>query len=165
MKFSRATADVFVPDSRETAAGALARVTDLCLVAHPDDIEINCFSAIADCRDDPRRALGGVVVTDGAGSARAGAFARVSDERMKEIRREEQRAAARIGRYAIVVQLAHPSAEVKQGDRSGIASDLAQILSGSRPETVYVHNPADKHDTHIAVLLRSLEAIRALPAD
>jgi hypothetical protein len=30
---------------------------------------------------------------------------------------------------------------------------------------VYLHNPADKHDTHIAVLHRCLEALRSLPAE
>jgi hypothetical protein len=42
---------------------------------------------------------------------------------------------------------------------------VAQIFAGCRPEVVYLHNPADKHDTHVAVLLRCLEALRALPAD
>jgi hypothetical protein len=28
---------------------------------------------------------------------------------------------------------------------------------------VYLHNPADKHDTHVAVLARCLEALRGLP--
>jgi len=165
MKFSHPKADVFVPDLNESPRAALARVTDLCIVAHQDDIEINCFSAIADCLDLPGRALGGVVATNGAGSARAGAYANVTDEEMQDVRREEQRKAARIGRYAIVVQLAHPSADVKVPGRCGIAADLAQVLAGCRPQTVYLHNPADKHDTHVAVFLRGLEAIRALPAD
>jgi hypothetical protein len=30
---------------------------------------------------------------------------------------------------------------------------------------VYLHQPADKHDTHVACLLRCLEALRALPRD
>jgi LmbE family N-acetylglucosaminyl deacetylase len=45
-----------------------------------------------------------------------------------------------------------------------VAADLRAIFSGCRPEVVYLHNPADKHDTHVAVLLRCLEAIRSLPA-
>ena len=165
MKFSHPRADLYVPDARESPADALARVTDLCIVAHPDDIEINCFSAIVDCLEDPRRALGGVVVTDGAGSARTGPYAAVTDDAMKDIRREEQRKAAQIGRFAIVIQLAHPSAAVKGSGRSAVVSDLERILAGCRPETLYLHSPADKHDTHVAVLLRSLEAIRALPAE
>lgn len=165
MKFSHPRADLYVPDARESPADALARVTDLCIVAHPDDIEINCFSAIVDCLEDPRRALGGVVVTDGAGSARTGPYAAVTDDAMKDIRREEQRKAAQIGRFAIVIQLAHPSAAVKGSGRSAVVSDLERILAVCRPETLYLHSPADKHDTHVAVLLRSLEAIRALPTE
>jgi LmbE family N-acetylglucosaminyl deacetylase len=46
-----------------------------------------------------------------------------------------------------------------------VAQDLNRIFSGCRPEVVYLHNPADKHDTHVAVLLRCLEAIRRLPAE
>jgi hypothetical protein len=34
-----------------------------------------------------------------------------------------------------------------------------------RPQVVYLHNPADKHDTHVAVFLRCLEALRSLPAE
>jgi LmbE family N-acetylglucosaminyl deacetylase len=54
---------------------------------------------------------------------------------------------------------------VKRSGHPGVAADLRQIFDGCQPEVVYLHNPADKHDTHIAVLLRSLEAIRTLPAD
>jgi LmbE family N-acetylglucosaminyl deacetylase len=45
-----------------------------------------------------------------------------------------------------------------------VAADLAAIFSACRPEVVYLHQPADKHDTHVAVLLRCLAALRALPA-
>jgi LmbE family N-acetylglucosaminyl deacetylase len=40
--------------------------------------------------------------------------------------------------------------------------DLKQILRAMQPEVVYLHNPADKHDTHIGVLLRSIAALRAV---
>jgi LmbE family N-acetylglucosaminyl deacetylase len=163
MRFFRPQADVFVPDSSETAPVALARVTDLCIAAHQDDIEIMAYAGIADCQDHPGRAFGGVVMTNGAGSPRTGAYAQHTDEQMQAVRRDEQRKAAAIGRYAIQVQLAHPSADVKKPHHAGVAADLAQIFSGCRPEVVYLHNLADKHDTHVAVLLRSLEAIRALP--
>ena len=39
------------------------------------------------------------------------------------------------------------------------------ILAGCKAEIVYLHNPADKHDTHIGVLLRSLEVLRAMPVE
>ena len=39
------------------------------------------------------------------------------------------------------------------------------MLSATRPEVVYTHNLADKHDTHIGVTLRTIAAIRELPGD
>ena len=45
--------------------------------------------------------VGGVVVTNGAGSSQIGPCASCTDEQMQDVRREEQRATARLGRYAI----------------------------------------------------------------
>jgi hypothetical protein len=39
------------------------------------------------------------------------------------------------------------------------------LLEASRPEVVYTHNLADKHETHVAVTLRVIEATRRLPAE
>jgi LmbE family N-acetylglucosaminyl deacetylase len=164
MKFTNSKADVFVPDGARSPEAALRAVTHLCIAAHQDDIEIMAQSAVSDCLDQPAKAFGGVVVTNGAGSPRTGAYASYTDEQMQEVRRKEQREAARLGRYAIQIQLAHSSADVKAPGHPGVARDLEQILSGCQPEAVYLHNPADKHDTHVAVLLRALAAIRSLPA-
>jgi LmbE family N-acetylglucosaminyl deacetylase len=54
---------------------------------------------------------------------------------------------------------------VKDPGNVDVCADLTTIFSRCRPQVVYLHNPADKHDTHVAVLLRTLEALRALPAD
>ena len=162
MKFASPAADIFVPDGAPLAA-ALTRTTHLCLAAHQDDIEIMAYHGIAECYG--RRDLGftGVVITDGAGSPRAGKFANHSDEEMKAVRRAEQRDAAKLGRYAAVIQLVHPSAVVKKAKSGAVAGDLAAILAHCSPHTVYLHNPADKHDTHVACFLRCIEALRALP--
>lgn len=162
MKFSQPAVDVFVPD-RQPVAAALARTTHLCLAAHQDDIEIMAYHGIAECYASEERWFTGVVVTDGSGSPRAGRYAKFSDEEMKAERRAEQRRAAKLGRYAAMVQLVHPSALVKSAREPRVRADLLAVLKATRPHTVYLHNPADKHDTHIAVLLRSLEALRALP--
>jgi LmbE family N-acetylglucosaminyl deacetylase len=45
-----------------------------------------------------------------------------------------------------------------------VRGDLDKIFAACTPEVVYLHNPADKHATHVAVFLRCLEALRALPA-
>ncbi len=163
MHFSHPKADIHVPAQVSAPDEALARVTHLCVAAHQDDIEIMAHAGICDCLGTPGKAFGGVVVTNGAGSPRGGPYARLTDDQMQDARREEQRRAAEMGGYAIQLQLAHPSADVKAPGHAGVAADLRAIFSGCRPEVVYLHNPADKHDTHIAVLLRCLEALRALP--
>jgi LmbE family N-acetylglucosaminyl deacetylase len=165
VKFSHPQADIFVPDPADAPEEALSRVTHLCVGAHQDDIEIMAQSGISDCLDRPGLAFGGVVVTNGAGSPRSGAYASHSDEKMQAVRREEQREAARLGHYSIQLQLAHPSADVRRPGNPGVEGDLAAIFSGCKPSVVYLHNPADKHDTHIGVLLRCLEAIRSLPEE
>jgi LmbE family N-acetylglucosaminyl deacetylase len=171
MKLSRPDADIFVPNTgpapAATPAAALARTTHLCVLAHQDDIEINAYSAVAACYGRTDKFLTGVVMTDGAGSARTGPYAHVTDAEMRAIRRDEQRRAAEIGKYNLQLQLAHPSADVKKPGHTGVAADLAAIFSGCGPalEEVYLHQPADKHDTHVACLMRCLDAIRALPRE
>ena len=164
MKFSRPEADVFVPGGGD-AARALARTTHLCVIAHQDDIEINAYPAVADCFGRADRFFTGVVMTNGAGSARTGKFGHVTDAEMQLIRRDEQRAAAVLGGYNLQLQLAHPSADVKKAGQADVAADLAAIFGGCRPEVVYLHQPVDKHDTHVACFLRCIEALRALPRD
>lgn len=163
MRLTRSDADVFVPDGTPVAA-ALARTTHLCIAAHQDDIEIMAWPGIAECRGNAEAWFTGVVVNDGAGSPRSGEFARHTDEQMKAVRREEQRTAAKLGGYSAMIQLGHPSAEIKNSAGTAVNSDLLAVLAAMAPQTVYLHNPADKHDTHVAVFLRSLAALRALPA-
>ena len=163
MKFSQLQADIFVPTIGLTPEAALRSVTHLCVGAHQDDIEIMAHAGISDCLETPGQAFGGVVVTNGAGSPRTGAYASMTDGQMQVVRREEQRKAAQLGRYAIQLQLAHPSANAKQPGHGEVVADLTAIFSGCQAEVVYLHSPADKHDTHVAVLLRCLEALRALP--
>jgi len=163
MNFTQTSADIFVPDGLPPAI-ALAQVTHLCVAAHQDDIEIMAHAGIVDCLDTAGKWFGGVVVTDGAGSPRTGVYSKFTDEKMMVVRRDEQRTAARLGRYSI--QLAHPSPVVKSAAAAGdVRRDLEAIFSACTPEVVYLHNLADKHDTHVGVALRCLEALRALPAE
>lgn len=162
LAFHRLDADSYVPDGARSPEDALAQSTQLCVAAHQDDIEIMAYSGIVDCLEKPGQGFGGVIVTNGAGSPRTGAYQHFTDAQMQARRREEQRAAALLGRYTIQIQLGHPSADVKQPGHPGVLHDLLTIFKNSRPEVVYLHNPADKHDTHVAVFLRCLEALRAL---
>jgi LmbE family N-acetylglucosaminyl deacetylase len=162
MKLTSPAADVFVPDGRPVMA-ALARTTHLCLAAHQDDIEIMAYHGIAECHGRKDRWFTGVVLTDGSGSPRAGKFKNYSDEEMKAVRRQEQRRAAKLGRYSAAIQLAHPSTAVKSRKSAVVRDDLAAILAACPAKIVYLHNPADKHDTHVAGFMRCLEALRAMP--
>ena len=164
MHFSSAQAEVFLPDDSGMQA-ALARTTDLCIAAHHDDIEIMAYAPIAACFHHPERFFTGCVVCDGAGSPREGAYAEYTDEMMMRTRVAEQKNAARIGRYSAQVLLGLPSAQIKDAGDKRAVDDLEELLLATQPQAVYTHNLADKHDTHIAVTLRAIEAIRRLPAE
>jgi len=164
MRFSQPEADVFVPDASLTPEAALTRTTHLCVAAHQDDIEIMAYHGIAECFGRTDRWFSGVVVTNGAGSPRTGVYAHYSDAEMQAVRRLEQRKAAYVGDYSIQLQLAHPSAAVKDPRNAAVQVDLAAIFAAAGAEVVYLHQPADKHDTHVAVMAHCLQALRALPA-
>src|SRR4051812_27496532 len=161
MQLHKPTADVFVPDA--TPAGeALARTTHLCIAAHQDDIEIMAYHGIAECFGQKDRWFSGVVVTNGAGSPRSGIYGGYTDDEMQRVRLMEQRKAAYVGEYACQIQLGFSSAEVKDPNETAVVDDLKQNLLATRPDVVYLHNPADKHDTHVAVTLRCIAALRAV---
>ena len=155
---------LYISDGSEPTA-ALGRVTRMAIGAHPDDIEIMAVDGILRCYDDPAEAFCGVVATDGAGSPRSGPYAGTTSAEMVALRAEEQKEAARLGRYAAQALLGYPSAAVRSGQNAGLAAELETLLRAARPQVVYTHNPADRHPTHVAVCLRVIEALRALPAD
>ncbi len=164
MRFHHSSADVFVPDGSAVEA-ALARTTHLAIAAHQDDIEIMAYHGIAECFGRQDRWFTGVVATDGAGSPRAGVYAGYSDEQMQQVRRGEQRNAAALGQYSCQIQLGFTSAQVKAPGDTAVIDDLAEILRAASPETVYLHNPADKHETHVALALRSIAALRGVASE
>lgn len=164
MQLRNTTAEFFVPDGRP-AAEALRRTTHLGISAHQDDLEIMAYHGIMECFGHADRGFLGVTVTDGAGSPRDGLYARYTDEEMRRVRRVEQKKAALVGEYAALALLDYPSAVVKDGARREAVEDLRDLLAAARPSVVYTHNPADKHDTHVAVALRVIRALRELPAE
>lgn len=161
MRFHNSGADIFVPDGLEPMA-ALGRTTHLCICAHQDDIEIMAYHGIAECFGQKDQWFTGVVVTNGAGSPRSGIYGQYTDLEMQKVRLTEQRKAAYVGEYACQIQLGFTSAQVKNPDETKVIEDLSQVLRAARPSFVYLHNPADKHDTHIGVVLRSIAALRAV---
>lgn len=163
MKFSQFQADVFVPSGAISPDAALARTTHLCIAAHQDDIEIMAYHGIAECFGRNDAWFSGVVVTNGAGSPRTGLYSNYTDDEMAAVRREEQRKAAFLGGYSIQIQLGHPSSSVRDTQHEGVRADLRQIVQKAKAKVVYLHQPADKHETHLAVLAHSLSALRELP--
>ena len=163
MKFNIETAEVFVPDGLGVKE-ALARTTDMAVGAHQDDLEIMAFSGILGCFQRDDRWFCGVTVTDGSGAPRSGVYGKYTDEQLQVVRRQEQKKAAVVGEYGAQVLLDYPSSTVKGGSEA-LVQDIAMLLELAKPEVVYTHNLADKHDTHVAVALRVIEAIRGLPED
>jgi LmbE family N-acetylglucosaminyl deacetylase len=164
MQFHNSGADLFVPDGLAPDA-ALARTTHLAISAHQDDIEIMAYHGIAECFGRKEKWFTGVVATNGAGSPRSGIYGDSTDEEMQKVRLVEQRKAAYVGEYACQIQLGFTSSQVKNPDETALVEDIEQILRAARPQFVYLHNLADKHDTHVAVALRSIAALRAVRPD
>ncbi len=164
MKFQNANADLFVPDGLDASA-ALARTTHLCVSAHQDDIEIMAYHGVAECFGQADKWFTGVVVTNGAGSPRAGIYGRYTDEEMQKVRLREQRKAAYVGEYACQIQLGYSSSAVKDPKHPGVCGDLTAIFRAAKPKVVYLHNLADKHDTHVATALRAIAALRSLSGE
>lgn len=164
MKLHHPTAQIFVPDGQPVTA-ACQRITHLGIGAHQDDLEFMAFHGILECFARPDKWFGGVTCTNGAGSSRSGVYEKFTDAEMMAVRRTEQNNAAITGQYGVMIQLDFPSSAVKSATDPALKDDLKQILNATRPEVVYTHNLADKHDTHIGVVIAALQAMRELPRD
>ncbi|RKX34432.1 MAG: PIG-L family deacetylase [Verrucomicrobia bacterium] len=163
MKLHNRNATILVPDQTPEPK-ALARTTHMGIGAHQDDLEFFAYHGIESCYGRSDRWFTGVTCTDGAGSARVGPYKSFTNEEMAAIRVGEQDKAAVVGDYAAMIQLGYPSKAIKDAGDFSPVDDLEAILTTAQPAVLYLHNPADKHDTHIAVLLRALTAVRRLPA-
>lgn len=164
MILANENAELYIPDGSPEEQ-ALSRTTDLCIAAHQDDIEIMAYAPIIRCYGRADRYFTGVTVTDGAGSPRSGIYVNFTDEEMQRIRAEEQKRAAEIGKYSAQFLLAYRSREVKAPHNQALIGELAEIIMRCAPETLYTHNLADKHDTHVAVALNVIRALRQIPEE
>lgn len=163
MTLANTKASIFIPNNTETNVQTLLKkTTDLCIGAHQDDIEIMAYGAIAACYGKEDRHFTGVTVTDGGGSPRSGVYAHYTDEQMKTVREEEQNSAATIGRYLAQCNLAYPSSAVKDPTNRTIIEELKTLITNTSPTIIYTHNLADKHDTHVAVTMHVIRALREL---
>jgi LmbE family N-acetylglucosaminyl deacetylase len=160
MTFHQARAELFIPDGIPVE-GALARTTHLGIGAHPDDLEFMAYAGISECYAAADLHFGGITVTSGANPPKAGRYASLGPEEMACLRLEEQKQAARIGGYAFQACLGYSSSDLQKRS-APLHDDLTRILRAASPEVVYLHNPFDKHPTHVALLRRSLEVLRDL---
>lgn len=164
MQLKNPGAQLFVPDGTEAGA-ALARTTEMAIMAHQDDIPIGAMYGVLRCFGKSDVWFAGVTVTNGAGSPRDDLYADFSDEEMRQVRAEEEKKAAFVGEYGTCFLLDYPSSAVKDAGNPDLTAELVAILKAAKPKVVYTHNFADKHDTHVAVALRVIAAIRQLPAE
>jgi LmbE family N-acetylglucosaminyl deacetylase len=162
MELHNSGAEIYVPDGSAVNV-ALSRTTHLAVSAHQDDIEIMAYHGILECFGRPDKGFTGVTVTNGSGSPRDGLYGDYTDEEMQVVRRKEQKKAAFIGEYSTHVFLDYSSGAVKDPADTHVVEDLKRILAASKPQVIYTHNLADKHDTHVATTLRVIRALRELP--
>ncbi|HKM79649.1 MAG TPA: PIG-L family deacetylase [Candidatus Acidoferrum sp.] len=163
MKLNGPKAEIWVPDGASEAE-ALKRVTHLGIAAHQDDVEIMSVEGILKGFGSSKDWFMAVIVTNGAGSPRDGLYGNYTDEEMQVVRRLEQKKAAFVGEYSAVAFLNHSSSTLKNPADAAPRQDIKAILEATKPRVVYTHNLADKHDTHVSVVLRTIAAIRELPA-
>lgn len=156
--------DLFTPTNISFTQAA-PQITHLGIGAHQDDLEIMALHGILECYQHPTKKFAGITCTNGSGSPRTGTYATYDDEKMKSIRREEQRQAALLGKYLFVTQLDHPSAEVQNPTNNSLVNELHKLLLQLHPEVIYTHHPLDKHPTHRAVCRGVIEALRRLPSN
>jgi len=164
LRLRKAGNEIFIPDG-STVPEAIGRASHLGVAAHPDDLEIMAYDGILKCFSSEEDCFFGIIATDGAGSPRDGFYKRYTDEEMKVVRKKEQKKAALVGEYIGVAFLNYTSSEVKDAKDPRPRDDIKDLLTLARPKIVYTHNPADKHDTHVAVGLRTIRALRELPAE
>lgn len=159
--FNHPNSEVYVPDGKSVNV-ALARTTHLAIGAHQDDLEIMAVDGILQCFEKPDQWFTGVVVIDGGSSPRSGAYANMDNEAMIKVRYEEQKLASDIGLYSAQIMLGYPSDTVRDATNTIVIDDLIRVLNLTKPSVVYTHNLTDKHPTHIAVVLRTIEALRRI---
>jgi LmbE family N-acetylglucosaminyl deacetylase len=163
MKLKNSGAEIFIPDN-QPAAEAFQRTTHMAIAAHQDDIEIMAYDGILKCFGRNSQWFSAVVVTNGAGSPRDGLYTAYSDEKMREVRKLEQKKAAFVGEYGSLALLDYSSSAAKDPNSQDIVNELKELILVAKPKFLYTHNLADKHDTHVGVVTKVIKALRGLPA-
>lgn len=164
MKLKNTGAEIFIPDNTPAEA-AFARTTHMAISAHQDDIEIMAYDGVLQCFGKSDAWFCAVVATNGAGSPRDDLYASYTDEEMQKVRKVEQKKAAYVGEYGSLALLDYSSSAVKDPKGGAVVEEFKTLISAARPKTIYTHNLADKHDTHVATAVKVIAALRELPAE
>ena len=164
MKLTNPGAEIYVPDGLPVEQ-ALERTTQMGISAHQDDLEIMSFQGILQCFGSDANWYTGVIVTNGAGSPRDDLYGKYTDDQMCDVRKLEQKKAAFVGEYAAQALLDYGSSAVKDASNPDLVDELKRLIEAATPEIIHTHNLADKHDTHVAVTIRVIEALRKVDPD
>lgn len=164
MKLNKKGAEFYVYDNTSLEK-AVRRTTHMAISAHQDDTEIMAYDGIQKCFGKADEWFMAVVVTNGAGSPRNGIYQNYTGEEMKRVRNMEQKKAAFLGEYGALVMLDYESSEIKDSDNRDPVEDIKEIITRAKPKVIYTHNLADKHSTHVGVVLKVIKAIRELPLE
>lgn len=151
--------EVYAPHSPLTPS-YLQKTSHLGIGAHPDDIEILAGHGIIPAYEHPEYFFTGVTVTNGQGALRSGIYAEMNNRDFCKLRWEEQMTAAKLGQYLAQFMLNYSSEAVKSHQSQQLIVDLQTIINATRPSVIYTHNLADLHDTHVAVAICVIEALR-----
>ncbi len=161
MEFKNKLIELFIPNKMNEDS-AIKRTTHMAIGAHQDDLEIMAYHGVSECFQNKDNHFTAVVVTNGSGSARDNIYKDYSDQEMIDVRKKEQKKAAVLGEYNVLALLNHKSSEVKNKDDVVIIEELKRLLEEAKPQVLYTHNLADKHDTHIGVVTKVIKALRLL---
>jgi hypothetical protein len=126
------------------------------------------FHGIRECfHHEQNRWFTGVTCTNGAGSPRTGRLRpHYTDEEMKAVRRQEQNQAAFIGRYSAMIQLDHPSADMKNAtdtDAGATTWSPSSTPPGPRWSTPTTSPTSTTPTSRVVIPL--IQAIRRMPRD
>lgn len=167
MKLRHPKSVIYIP-SGISPVEALSRTTHLSIGAHPDDLEFMSLHGISACYERSDSFFTGVIVTDGAGSVKSGPFAGISPDELIQVRIEEQKQAAGIGKYNALLMLHYSSEEIKSNTdfhKKEWIQDIQNLLTICHPRIIYSHNPFDKHPSHLAVIFPLIQLLQSLPPD
>jgi len=164
MKLKNPKAEIYIPNGIQEVE-AIEKTTHMAIGAHQDDVEVMAYDGILKCFGSDKNNFLAIIVTDGAGSPRSGIYSDYTDEDMQAIRKTEQKKAAIIGEYIALAMLDYPSKAAKDTNNKDIVQELESLIRAASPEVIYTHNLADKHDTHVGVGVKTIQAIRSLPKE